>query len=93
MTEGIFVLGSRTLIDPKNVHGKDLLIDGKAPKVGQKLKNLKLANIFEVGIETNCSLDTRNQCRDKFKLYFCFMILFRNWRKRVKKVFMKGRRQ
>ena len=38
-------------MDPKNVHGKDLLIDGKAPKVGQKLKNVKLANVFEVGVK------------------------------------------
>ena len=38
-------------MDPNNVHGKDLLIDGKVPKVGQKLKNLNLANIFEVGVK------------------------------------------
>ena len=43
----VFV-GSFTLKDPRNIHGKDLLIDGKVPKIGQKLINPNLANIFEV---------------------------------------------
>ena len=47
----IFPPGSRLLRDKRNTHGKDLLLDGEAPKIGQKMRNPKLANVLKVGFQ------------------------------------------
>ena len=56
----ICVPGSGWLTDPSNKHGKDMLLNGKAPRHGQIMKMPKLALTFKV-IE--------------FEFYFCMLVL------------------
>lgn len=48
VTSQLWERGSCDLQAPANIHGKDLLLDGKAPRTGEIMKMPHLANTFRV---------------------------------------------
>ena len=53
--------GSPQLLDPTNPHGRDFLLEGKAPKAGDIMKMPHLAETFKVSEEfLSCDCVARN---------------------------------